>query len=235
MATTAGRIQSYLLPRRHTALLVALLFVFVARPVVGESAIAMPVFSVALMTLLLVSLYNVELDARQMTAIGPRRITWIGWLLAVPAVIERLAVIAFPSRWLSVSGLTLWLFVIGFVTWTQVRTLLKEMAVTRETISLAISVYLLLAVAWGLFFMLLYELQPNSFNLGSQTIVSSRLYFSLTTLATVGYGDILPLTLQARYAAVAEGITGQFYLAILVARLVALQTGAVSAPGTPKE
>ena len=233
--------QSYLLPRRHTALLVALLFVFVARPVVGESAIAMPVFSVALMTLLLVSLYNVELDARQMTAIGPRRITWIGWLLAVPAVIERLAVIAFPSRWLSVSGLTLWLFVIGFVTWTQVRTLLKEMAVTRETISLAISVYLLLAVAWGLFFMLLYELQPNSFNLGSQTIVSSRdaypvlLYFSLTTLATVGYGDILPLTLQARYAAVAEGITGQFYLAILVARLVALQTGAVSAPGTPKE
>jgi voltage-gated potassium channel len=47
--------------------------------------------------------------------------------------------------------------------------------------------------------------------------------FSLTTLSTVGFGDITPLTLQARYAAVAEGITGQFYLAILVARLVGLQ------------
>ena len=48
-------------------------------------------------------------------------------------------------------------------------------------------------------------------------------YFSLTTLSTIGFGDITPLTLQARYAAVAEGITGQFYLAILVARLVGMQ------------
>jgi len=47
-------------------------------------------------------------------------------------------------------------------------------------------------------------------------------YFSLTTLSTIGFGDITPLTLQARYAAVAEGITGQFYLAIVVARLVGL-------------
>ena len=34
---------------------------------------------------------------------------------------------------------------------------------------------------------------------------------------------ITPMTLQARYAAVAKGITGQFYLAILAARLVGLQ------------
>jgi voltage-gated potassium channel len=47
--------------------------------------------------------------------------------------------------------------------------------------------------------------------------------FSLTTLSTIGFGDITPLTLQARYAAVAEGITGTFYLAILVARLVGIQ------------
>ena len=47
-------------------------------------------------------------------------------------------------------------------------------------------------------------------------------YFSLTTISTIGFGDITPLTLQARYAAVAEGIAGQFYLAILVARLVGL-------------
>jgi hypothetical protein len=57
------------------------------------------------------------------------------------------------------------------------------------------------------------------------------LYFSLTTLATVGYGDVLPVSLQARYAAVAEGITGQFYLAILVARLVAIQVGSLQASG----
>ena len=45
----------------------------------------------------------------------------------------------------------------------------------------------------------------------------------MTTISTIGFGDITPLTLQARYAAVAEGIAGQFYLAILVARLVGMQ------------
>jgi voltage-gated potassium channel len=47
-------------------------------------------------------------------------------------------------------------------------------------------------------------------------------YFSLTTLSTSGFGNITPMTLRARYTAVAEGITGQFYMAILVARLVGL-------------
>jgi voltage-gated potassium channel len=47
-------------------------------------------------------------------------------------------------------------------------------------------------------------------------------------LSTVGYGDITPLTLQARLAAAAEGVTGQFYLAILVARLVGMQMSQTS-------
>jgi len=58
------------------------------------------------------------------------------------------------------------------------------------------------------------------------------LYFSLTTLSTIGFGDITPLTLPARYAAVAEGITGQFYLAILVARLVGMQMSRAATPST---
>jgi hypothetical protein len=59
-----------------------------------------------------------------------------------------------------------------------------------------------------------------------QTVLPIFVYFSLTTLSTIGFGDITPVTLQARYAAVAEGITGQLYLAILVARLVGMQMGA---------
>jgi hypothetical protein len=59
-------------------------------------------------------------------------------------------------------------------------------------------------------------------------------YFSLTTLSTIGFGDITPLTLQARYEAVAEGITGQFYMAILVARLVGMQMSRSTNPETDK-
>ena len=59
--------------------------------------------------------------------------------------------------------------------------------------------------------------------LAEQKVFPVLIYFSLTTLSTIGFGDITPVSLQARYAAVAEGITGQFYMAILVARLVGMQ------------
>jgi hypothetical protein len=48
-------------------------------------------------------------------------------------------------------------------------------------------------------------------------------YFSLSTLTTTGYGDIAPIDPFARGLANLESVTGQFYLAITVARLVALQ------------
>jgi Ion channel len=56
-----------------------------------------------------------------------------------------------------------------------------------------------------------------------QPVFPVLIYFSLITLTTIGYGDITPLTMKTRYAAIAEGVTGQFYLAILVARLVGMQ------------
>jgi hypothetical protein len=66
------------------------------------------------------------------------------------------------------------------------------------------------------------------------------IYFSLTTLSTIGFGDITPLSLPARYAAIAEGITGQFYLAILVASLVGMRisraaTQSTSAPADDRQ
>ena len=106
---------------------------------------------------------------------------------------------------------------------------------TRETISLSVSVYLLLGLCWGHLYIVMFLSQPQPFSFGGSPELGGVLaahpehtfpifmYFSLTTLSTIGFGDITPVTLQARYAAVAEGITGQFYLAILVARRVGMQ------------
>jgi hypothetical protein len=44
----------------------------------------------------------------------------------------------------------------------------------------------------------------------------------LTTLSTIGFGNITPATLQDRYAAVAEAITGQIFFTALIARLMGL-------------
>ena len=108
---------------------------------------------------------------------------------------------------------------------------------------MSISVYLLLGLTWGLLYIVIFTNHPEAFSFGSSPKVSEEqmfpifVYFSLTTLSTVGFGDITPLTLQARYAAVAEGITGQFYLAILVARLVGMQMSgaATPSPSTPAD
>ncbi len=51
-------------------------------------------------------------------------------------------------------------------------------------------------------------------------------YFSYTTLTTLGYGDIRPISAIARSFAISEAIIGQLYLTILVARLVGLHISA---------
>ena len=104
--------------------------------------------------------------------------------------------------------------------------------VTPEKITGALSVYLLLGYVWGIVFTILETLQPGSFNLalGSAAAAGSRgevfrqlLYYSFITLSTLGYGDITPLSEGARSLAALEALTGQIYLAVLVARLVGLE------------
>ena len=89
--------------------------------------------------------------------------------------------------------------------------------------------YLLLGIIWGLLYSAVETASPGSFAVsaaGGADGVPVRLdrgtlsYYSFITLATVGYGDVTPLTPLARTLAWIEAITGQFYLAILVAGLV---------------
>lgn len=224
-------LRENMLPRRHTALLVALVFLFVLRPLIGDIGFAPVVFSCALLLLMLLSLYTVQVDElvgeREVLVAQKRMQGEIGWLLAIPAIAERVAIAVVPTRSVIIIGLIFWLFFFIYITWNELRAVLRQREVTGETISMSISIYLLLGLIWSLFYVVLYYVQPHAFNFGSSSpplvqVSSVLFYFSLATISTVGYGDITPLTLQARYAAVAEGITGQFYLAILVARLVGL-------------
>ncbi len=52
---------------------------------------------------------------------------------------------------------------------------------------------------------------------------SGLMYFSLTTLTTIGYGDIVPVNAAGRSLATMEGLIGQLYPAVLIGRLVSLQ------------
>ena len=86
-----------------------------------------------------------------------------------------------------------------------------------------------MGLGWGILYVVIYLRHPGAFSfpgsnvlLTYETVFPTLVYFSLTTISTIGFGDITPVIIQARYAAVAEGITEQFYMAILVARLVGI-------------
>jgi len=107
---------------------------------------------------------------------------------------------------------------------------------TRETIAAASCAYLLIGLMWADVFSLLEGSTPGSFSpieaqgsainiLSPRELVARFNYFSFTTLSTVGYGDIVPLSRPARSLATFEAISGQLYIAVLISRLVGQSTG----------
>jgi hypothetical protein len=219
--------------RRHSALLVAIIALVAIRAALGDSVVAPLVFSFALLILVVVALYNIQIDEmvgdRKALLIERKRRTFAVWALAIAAMFERLMGIITPSHILYVTGAFCYLMFFVYITFQLLRSLLRQRDITGETISMSISVYLLMGLSWGFLYVLIYDRHPQAFSFAGSTtplsehnIFPTLIYFSLTTLSTIGFGDITPVMMQARYAAVAEGITGQFYLAILVARLVGM-------------
>lgn len=103
--------------------------------------------------------------------------------------------------------------------------LIYQIAASREvtlgTIIGAIDGYLLLGFMAGAAFTINGIVSPGSLKSGSETLVGSDfLYYSFITLATVGYGDIVPVGAGARSIAILVAISGQLYVAILISVLV---------------
>jgi len=114
---------------------------------------------------------------------------------------------------------------LGYVTQILLRHVIQADRVDAEMIYGAIAGYLLLGVIWAMLYTVTETLQPGSFTLtatGDTRPWDDLLYYSFVTLTTLGYGDVLPLSSRARSLAVLEAVTGVFYVAVLVARLVSL-------------
>lgn len=97
-------------------------------------------------------------------------------------------------------------------------------AVTVDALFGAVSVYLFIGLVWAHLFMVLNLFQPKAFSgdLGAD-LLAGFIYYSFSTLTTLGLGDIQPISAQARALSIFEVIFGNLYLTVLVARLVALQ------------
>jgi hypothetical protein len=106
----------------------------------------------------------------------------------------------------------------------------KEGRVTVNHIQSAVAVYLLLGLMWGFLYQAIALKDPGAFARASVPAADSvdalkrdLIYYSFTTLTTVGYGDISPVHPGARMLAALEAIVGQLFPAILITWLVSMQ------------
>ena len=103
--------------------------------------------------------------------------------------------------------------------------LLREYEITLDVIYGAVAVFLLMALMWAFMFDVIETLRPGSFQVTASASHGTRvhfIYYSFVTITTVGYGDILPVSLTARAFSIIEMVVGQVYLVVLIARLVGI-------------
>jgi len=125
---------------------------------------------------------------------------------------------------------------IAFLTYTVIailRHVLSEQAVTSNIVFASLCAYILLGYIWALTYVVIDYHVPGSFLMRGEPLtmhgvtISNDLayfiYYSFVTLATLGYGDIIPVTQVAQMVSAFEAIIGQLFLVVLVARMVGVR------------
>jgi hypothetical protein len=106
--------------------------------------------------------------------------------------------------------------------------------VTLEVIFAAMCLYMILAVLWAAIYTNLQLYYGDAFifqgqmaadaGINTENLYRHMIYYSFVTLSTLGYGDIIPGHIVAQNWAAMEAMIGQFFIAIIIARLVSSYT-----------
>ena len=210
--------------RKMTGLVIALMFhTVVGYPlvsVIGSSVAIQLTNNLVLFAVLLLGLYA-------LTQSNITRIVLGGIILI--AISVRLARFVFGAHWLLGWDIVLSLAAtIAFVS-TTMRYAYKKGPVTSQRVQAAVAAYLLIILAFALGYMLISFRIPGAFGFAEKApnIDDPRFeyilhYFSISTITTLGYGDIVPVHPFARTLATVDALVGQLFPAILLARLVSL-------------
>ena len=202
--------------RFHSLLIFLILLIFLA-PLLDDFTVIQIAFDIILSLTLIIGCF----------AISHHKLTpWIATTLSIPMLLS--IWIDFPKLNMpqmeivgSISGILYFVLIAG----TILTFVFSSRKVTWGVISAALVVYLLLGTIWNFGYTLVDLLAPGSFNIADHLAGSddlSFMYYSFITLTTIGYGDITPISGMARSLSMLEGIIGQTYMAVLVARLVGM-------------
>jgi hypothetical protein len=222
LSTTAPRESS----RALFGLLLALLVSLFVYPLLGQDVVTRVVLDGYLLAVLVAMLF----------AVGRyRKLAFAALVIGVLNYATDVVGYRYDVPALGGTRIVLDLLFLSLALGVLLASVLRNERVTAGKIYSAIAVYLLIGFVWAFLFDLLEFVQPGSFNMpdlnptaGYEPYLrrydpTNSIYFSFATLTTLGFGDITPTTVLARTLVWLEAVTGQMYLAVLVARLVSLQ------------
>ncbi|HOC41667.1 MAG TPA: potassium channel family protein [Thermoanaerobaculales bacterium] len=219
--------------RTYSNLLVVLTLYLVVVPFVPVLPRLAWIDDYLLVLVLLASLYSIS---------GDRTHLFVGLVLGFPAIASRLVtahlrvVTVAPA---TLAALSVFAF-LAYLIYRVMRDVLWGRRRTGERIIGAIVAYLLIGLQWSLIYGFVEHVHPGSFAIPANVLpqgnvqiaaapVSVFVYFSFVTLATLGYGDITPISAAARTFAWSEAIVGQLFIAVTIARLVGIHAAEMAA------
>lgn len=200
---------------RYSILFYSLLFTMMAIPVLNAFKFSGTLIDALLAANLLAAVMPISVGKERRMLIAVMIVVWFARLLATWS----------GHRTLSVITLGIWTLIGLLAAAVALRSAFRARTINAEHVYAALSAYLLAGIFFGLLYWVLETLASGTFTASGNFSRMSAIYFSFVTLATLGYGDIVPRTDIARGLAIIEGVGGQLFLAVLVARLVSLYSG----------
>lgn len=176
------------------------------------------------------------LVAAAYTVINRKRTFVLAILLLVAGLILVLGDYHWHNNKIMVVACICYVGFLGIIIFSILNEVMTLREVSFDTISGSLNGYLLMGLMWGFAYQAVEAAWPGSFSIadgahklaGVSAYVAPELsflfYFSFVTITTTGYGDITPLSTIAGQLAITESVVGQFYMVVLVARLVSLHT-----------
>ena len=162
-----------------------------------------------------------------------KRVLFIGVIVFLPTLILQWTDYFVPTSSVFILTKLMGLIFLIYVAVIILNYLFREQHVTIEVILGAVCVYFLIGMAWAFGYLLIEKGSPGAFQYAGDPNISF-IYYSYVTLSTLGYGDITPVSSAARSLSLMEAITGQLYIAVLIARLVGIHISQSMVNRTPK-
>jgi hypothetical protein len=201
-----------------TYLLLSLVTLILIYPYLKENIFSKIVLGLIYTIVLIGGAYAVVRDKRKLR---------IGLGLAIIAIGLQWAHFTTQYVWLQRMRAVIYIIFLLFAIGEVLAYLLKKGPITADKLHGALAGYMMLALLWAFFYALIESFMPGSFLLGGAPLGETDefmhlLYFSFTTLTTTGFGDITPVSDQARSLVIIEEFAGVFFVGVLIARLAGL-------------